>query len=115
MKTEHTSENIINWMRETVEKTGLKDVVIGFSGGIDSALAATLATRALGRDHVFVALLPFGDLNAKGVTDARKVIEFLQIPEDHVFKIDIKDGVEAILSHVISNEVRDLEKVMQDS
>ena len=45
-------------IRDFVTKNGFSDVVLGLSGGIDSALVAALATEALGSDHVHAVLIP---------------------------------------------------------
>src|SRR5262249_7477641 len=46
-------------LRDYVDKNRFKGVVIGLSGGIDSALCATMATDALGRERVRCLMLPF--------------------------------------------------------
>nr|NCW96809.1 NAD(+) synthase [Actinomycetota bacterium] len=45
-------------LRDYVEKNGFKSVVLGLSGGIDSAVVATIAVDALGKDRVFGVSLP---------------------------------------------------------
>lgn len=45
-------------LREYCENTGFKKIILGLSGGIDSALTAVLATMALGKDNVFGVLMP---------------------------------------------------------
>ncbi|MGQ0550040.1 MAG: NAD+ synthase [Armatimonadota bacterium] len=45
-------------LRDYVTKNRFKDVVVGLSGGIDSALVTTIAADALGRERVHVAFLP---------------------------------------------------------
>jgi NAD+ synthase (glutamine-hydrolysing) len=45
-------------LRDYVAKNGFRDVVIGVSGGIDSALVAAIAADALGADHVHAAFMP---------------------------------------------------------
>jgi NH3-dependent NAD+ synthetase len=40
--------------RDYVRKNGFRDVVLGLSGGIDSALVAAIAVDALGAEHVMV-------------------------------------------------------------
>lgn len=91
---EKESTRIINFIKTTIQNTGFTDVVIGLSGGIDSAVVCALTVRALGPDHVFPMLLPCGALNTQGVLDAMKVIEFLHLPLSHVIRIDIKQVAE---------------------
>lgn len=45
-------------LREYCENTGFKKVILGLSGGIDSALTAALAVQALGKNNVFGVLMP---------------------------------------------------------
>jgi NAD+ synthase len=51
------SERIGRWIRKQVEAAGAAGVVVGLSGGIDSAVAAVLAQKAMG-EHVVTLLLP---------------------------------------------------------
>ncbi|MEM4472688.1 MAG: NAD+ synthase [Archaeoglobaceae archaeon] len=56
-------ERITNFIREQVEKSNSTGVVLGLSGGIDSAVVAFLCTKALGREKVLANIMP-----EKGVT-----------------------------------------------
>lgn len=94
------SKQITDWIRETMESTPMKNIVLGLSGGIDSALSATLSTHALGKDHVYIALLPYGELNKEGFNDAKLVIESLEIQQDHVFEIDIQKAVDIVVNEM---------------
>ena len=49
---------LVTGIRDNLAKQGLEAVVLGLSGGIDSAVAAALAVEALGTDRVFGAALP---------------------------------------------------------
>ena len=51
-------DSIAGWIRGEVERAGANGVVVGLSGGIDSATVAALSARALGPDRVLGALLP---------------------------------------------------------
>ncbi|MGH7320731.1 MAG: NAD+ synthase [Candidatus Rokuibacteriota bacterium] len=71
--------------RDYVRKNGFRRVVIGLSGGIDSALTAAIAVDALGRDSVVGASMPSPFSSAGTKADARRVarnlgIEFLTLP-----------------------------------
>ncbi|MDX6448430.1 MAG: hypothetical protein QOD08_893, partial [Gaiellaceae bacterium] len=64
-------------LRDYVEKNGFGDVVIGVSGGIDSALTAALAVEALGPDRVHCVSMPsrYSSEGTRG--DARRLAESL--------------------------------------
>jgi NAD+ synthase (glutamine-hydrolysing) len=68
-------------LRDYVRKNGFTDVVIGLSGGIDSALTATLAVDALGADRVHGVLMPSRHSSSGSITDAEALCEALGI--DH--------------------------------
>jgi NAD+ synthase (glutamine-hydrolysing) len=66
-------------LRDYVEKNGFRDVVIGLSGGIDSALTAALAVEALGAERVHGVSMPsrFSSEGTRG--DARRLAESLAV------------------------------------
>ena len=66
-------------VRDYVRKNGFTDVVIGLSGGIDSALVATLATEALGANHVHGISMPSRYSSVGSETDAAKLAANLGI------------------------------------
>lgn len=61
---------------------GHKTVIIGISGGIDSALTATLCVRALGKDKVVGVLLPYGDQS--DINDSLNLVNWLDIKSEVV-------------------------------
>src|SRR5919201_1386103 len=72
-------------LRDYVEKNGFADVVIGVSGGIDSALTAALAAEVLGADRVHCVSMPSRFSSAETRADARRLAEklgtaFLELP-----------------------------------
>ncbi len=76
-------EKITGFISRKVEEAGAEGVVVGISGGIDSATTAYLAVRALGKGRVLGLIMPYyanGD-----VEDAKLVCESLGIecPELH--------------------------------
>jgi NAD+ synthase (glutamine-hydrolysing) len=68
-------------LRDYIRKNGFTDAVVGLSGGIDSALTATLAVDALGADRVHGVLMPSRHSSSGSVTDAEALAEGLGI--DH--------------------------------
>jgi NAD+ synthase len=74
-------KNLPGFMRETVTEQFRKDgIVIGVSGGVDSALIATLAVEALGADHVYGLILPEKESNPSSRELAISLCRKLKIP-----------------------------------
>jgi NAD+ synthase (glutamine-hydrolysing) len=76
-------------LRDYAGKNGFTDVVLGISGGIDSALTAALAVEALGPEHVVCVSMPSRFSSEETRRDAKAVAEslgvrFLEIPIDPV-------------------------------
>jgi len=76
---------LVTGTRDYVRKNGFRRVVIGLSGGIDSALTAAIAVDALGREGVVGVSMPSPFSSAGTRADARRVarnlgIEFLTLP-----------------------------------
>ncbi len=63
-------EALVLGTRDYVCKNGFTDVLIGLSGGVDSALVAAIAVDALGADHVTGVLMPSRYSSPGSVTDA---------------------------------------------
>ncbi|GII60092.1 NAD+ synthase [Sphaerisporangium krabiense] len=62
-------------VRDYVTKNGFGSVILGLSGGIDSALTATIAADAVGPDRVHVVLMPSRHSSDHSVGDARELVE----------------------------------------
>lgn len=73
------AENAIKWISEYVEKIGAKGVVVGNSGGKDSATVIAMATNALGKERVFTVAMPCNSINAD-LEDAKLVAEKFNVP-----------------------------------
>lgn len=78
-KTEQWQAAISLGIRDYVHKSGFQDVVIGLSGGIDSALVAALAVRALGPEHVLGVAMPGPYSFDHSLTDAKQLAKNLGI------------------------------------
>lgn len=70
---------LTDFIRDAVATSGAGGVVVGLSGGVDSALAAALAARALGAERVHALLLPYRTSSPASAGDARLVAERLGI------------------------------------
>ncbi len=70
---------LCSFIREELSKFGFKRAVIGLSGGLDSAVCASLAARALGPKNVLGLIMPYGKMSAEDVEDARAVARRLGI------------------------------------
>ena len=68
-------------LRDYLRKSGFTDCVLGLSGGIDSALAAYIATAAAGKEHVHGLLMPSRYSSEHSIGDAKLLAENLGI--DH--------------------------------
>jgi NAD+ synthase (glutamine-hydrolysing) len=80
-------------LRDYVEKNGFHDVVLGISGGIDSALVAALAAEALGPEHVVCVSMPSRFSSEGTRADAKRMAENLGA---RYLEIPIEPTVEAV-------------------
>ncbi len=79
-------------LRDYVRKNGFTHVVVGMSGGIDSALTVALAAAALGKESVTAVSMPSRYSSAGSRADAEKVsrqlgVDFQEIPIEEVFQL----------------------------
>lgn len=63
---------IVSWIKQQVNDSGAKGIVLGLSGGIDSAVVAALAKGAVGKDNLLVLFLPCNS-NPQDLKDAKLV------------------------------------------
>lgn len=97
--TEQTYEEIVNCestfeeevfkalvygLKEYCEKLNFKKVMVGLSGGIDSALVTCIAVEALGAENVHVLLMPSKYSSEGSVTDSEKLIKNLGISSNNI-------------------------------
>ena len=78
-------------LRDYVVKNGFKKVVVGLSGGIDSALVAVLAAGALGKENVICVFMPSRFSSEASRADAKELCEsldvrFLEIPIEQMYR-----------------------------
>lgn len=84
---------MVQGLRDYMRKTGFKRVLLGMSGGIDSALVATIAVDALGAENVRCVMLPSEYTSAASLEDAETCAKALGARYDYV---PIKTGRDAI-------------------
>ena len=66
-------------LRDYVGKNGFSEVVVGLSGGIDSALTAAVAEQALGRNHLHLVFMPSEYTSKQSIRDARKLAKNMEV------------------------------------
>jgi len=76
---EEIGRALILGLRDYIRKCGFNDVVIGLSGGIDSAVTAAIAVEALGADHVTGIAMPSQFSSQHSIDDARDLAKNLGI------------------------------------
>ena len=86
---------MVTGLRDYCRKTGFGKVLLGLSGGIDSAIVATIAADALGPENVRCVMLPSEYTSEASLDDARDVAENLGCRYDFV---PIAEGRQAITS-----------------
>jgi NAD+ synthase len=67
-------------LRDYVNKNGFRNVVLGLSGGIDSAICAALAVDALGEERVRTVMLPYRYTSQSSFTDAEGLRPGARLP-----------------------------------
>src|SRR3954452_5219875 len=80
-------------LRDYVTRNGFEGVILGLSGGIDSALSAAVAVDALGPDKVWGVMLPSKFTSRESLEDAQECARLLGCRHD---VISIAPGVEAV-------------------
>jgi NAD+ synthase (glutamine-hydrolysing) len=95
-------------LRDYVEKNGFQRVVLGLSGGIDSALVGVLAADALGAERVSAVVMPSPYSSQETQADARLLAATLGV-RAHEFAIEsLMASYTTVLSHEFSGLAQDL-------
>jgi NAD+ synthase (glutamine-hydrolysing) len=97
-KTEKVFSALVLGIRDYFRKTGFSKATLGLSGGIDSAVVAVLAVKALGAENVRVLLLPSAYSSEHSVKDALQLANNLGIRYDI---LPIGEPVNAVASTLI--------------
>jgi NAD+ synthase len=95
-------------LRDYVNKNGFKGVVLGLSGGIDSALVAALAVDALGAERVRCVMLPYRFTSQESIEDATSAAKALGVQYDVLPIEGAVAGLERSLAPVFKGLPRDV-------
>ncbi|MFZ9899826.1 MAG: NAD(+) synthase, partial [Gemmatimonadaceae bacterium] len=87
---------LVAFLRDEFRRRGFTDAVVGLSGGVDSAVVAALAARALGPDAVLAVRMPYRTSSPDSLAHAQLVIDQLRIRSR---TLEITDAVDGYLAH----------------
>ena len=103
-KLEKEMENAISWIRAYVEKSGNKGIVIGNSGGKDSATVLAMAVRAIGKENVLAVSMPCFS-NSADLEDANLVAKTFGVKQ---IQIDLTSTYQNLEGQLQSTLTADL-------
>ncbi|TAK49819.1 MAG: NAD+ synthase [Xanthobacteraceae bacterium] len=95
-------------LRDYINKNGFAGVLLGISGGIDSALCAAMAVDAIGVERVHGVMLPFRYTSPVSIHDAAELARALGIRYDTIPIAPAVNGIEAALAEVFAGRPRDV-------
>ena len=98
-KLEGLYKALVMSVRDYVRNNGFPGVILGMSGGIDSALVAAIATDALGPDSVKAVMMPSPFTSNESLEDAELASSKLGIQYSY---LDIKDGMN-VINNILNN------------
>jgi NAD+ synthase len=95
-------------LQDYVNKSGFKGVVLGLSGGIDSALCAAIAVDALGKERVRCVMLPYRYTSQDSLNDAAQCAKALGVQYDILPIESAVRGLEKVLEPAFAGRARDV-------
>jgi len=95
-------------LRDYLGKTGFRKVLLGLSGGIDSAIVATVAADAIGPENVRCVMLPSRYTSAHSLEDAAQVARALGCRLDTVSISGAQESVARALEHLFEDTAEDV-------
>ena len=95
--SEEVYNALVLGVRDYVRKNNFNTVILGLSGGIDSALTATIAADALGPDRVYTVLMPSRYSSDGSITDAEDLVRRQGVHSETVAIKPMVDSFEASL------------------
>jgi len=95
-------------LRDYVNKTGFPSVIIGLSGGVDSALTAAVAADALGRERVHTVMMPSPYTSPESLEDAKASAEAIGVKYEIVSIEPAMDAFRKMLLPLFGNRKEDV-------
>lgn len=92
---------IVAFIRSQLRQAGFERLVIGLSGGVDSATVAFLAARAIGADNLLAVRMPYRTSSEASETDALRVVDALGCRTE---RVDITPMVEPMLALIADDD-----------
>ena len=105
---EEVLDAMIFGLKEYCRKLGFKKVVIGLSGGMDSALVTYIAVKAIGKENVDVVLMPSKYSSEGSVKDSEELITKLGIQSENVSIQPVVDETLSQLNSIFNSEVKSI-------
>jgi NAD+ synthase len=96
-----TVEVIVAFIRSQLEQAGFERLVIGLSGGVDSATVAFLAARAIGADNLLAIRMPYRTSSEASETDALRVVDALGCRTE---RVEVTPMVEPMLELIADGD-----------
>lgn len=101
------AENAIKWIRNYIKKTGAKGIIVGNSGGKDSATVIAMAAKAIGKENVLAVAMPCFS-NNNDLEDAKLVaktfgVKFIKVDLSNSYK-EIEKEINTQLAEKLSKE-----------
>jgi NAD+ synthase len=95
-------------LRDYVDKNRFNGVVLGLSGGIDSAICTAMAVDALGADRVHCVMLPYRYTSDESLADAKGVADMTGVRYDITPIAEAVEGLERTLAPLFAGRQRDI-------
>ncbi len=92
---DHVRELLVRFVRDESRNAGFERAVVGVSGGVDSAVAVTIAAEALGKENVLGVLMPYSSSSPASSADATHLLQHLGVKSETV---EISPMVDAFLA-----------------
>ncbi|PWC33032.1 NAD(+) synthase [Azospirillum sp. TSO35-2] len=102
--TEALYAALVLGLHDAVTKRQMPGVVVGLTGGVESALVAAIAVDALGPERVLAVRAPLPSADPDGVADAAEVVELLGCRLDNVALAPVVKAVDSLLAPAFAGQ-----------